>query len=241
MGCGQRHGGHPGGATGRETGGGVLEDDAVGRVDAEFAGGEEIGLGVGLAAGDVVGGDHRLGEDPDGVEPGLGQTPGGGGDDGPAVGGQRAEEGLRAGQQTDAAVRYVLHLQRLDPGERLRHDVGGEQVGDYLDGRTPVQLDPAELLRDAVLLGPSRPAAVHGGQGGDEGAVVVEQESVRMDRHGPDPTGRSGLPGEEGEGDETDRRVERTGAIGRPQTAGSPARRGGRPTCGVGRIRSFGP
>lgn len=76
VGCGQRHGGHAGGAAGREARGGVLEDHAAGGVDAEGAGGEQVGLGVGLAAGDVVGGDERLGQDADGVEAGLGEPPG---------------------------------------------------------------------------------------------------------------------------------------------------------------------
>lgn len=102
--CGQGHGGHARGAAGLESGRGVLEDDAVGRVDAESAGGEEVGLGVGLAAGDVVGGDEGLGQDADGVEAGLGEAPRGRGDDGPALAGQRVEEVLRAGEQTDSPL-----------------------------------------------------------------------------------------------------------------------------------------
>ncbi|TQJ86826.1 hypothetical protein FBY22_5657 [Streptomyces sp. SLBN-31] len=102
VGCGQRHGGHSGGAAGREPRRGVLEDDAAGRVDAQLPGGEEVGLGVGLAAGDVVGGDQRLGQDADGVEAGLGQAPGGGGDDGPADGGPPARAKPSVGEGSEA-------------------------------------------------------------------------------------------------------------------------------------------
>lgn len=112
-----------------------------------------------------------------------------GGDDGPALGGQGVEEGAGPRQQVHPAARHVLDLQVLDPRDGLRHDVGGQQVGGYLGGRPAVQLDPGELLGgDPVLRGPPRPAAVHRGEGGDEGSVVVEQQGLRVDLHVLDPT-----------------------------------------------------
>ena len=43
--CGQGHGRHPGRPSGPQPGGGVLEDHAAGRVDAEATGREEVRLG----------------------------------------------------------------------------------------------------------------------------------------------------------------------------------------------------
>lgn len=94
--------------------GGVLDDDAVGRVDAERAGGRDEPLGVGLAARDVFGGDgaprHRQAR---GIHPRVREVAAGRGDERVRQPAQVGEQPRGAGDRDDA-----VRLGRLG-GEQL--------------------------------------------------------------------------------------------------------------------------
>ena len=103
----------PGRDRGLASGGRILEDETIGRREAEAARAEEKTVGRGLADPDLVAGDdRRRNRQARGAEPRPGERRRRRGDDGPAAFGDRGEEGGRARDRPDAVD--VLDLIALD-------------------------------------------------------------------------------------------------------------------------------
>ncbi|CAM5498866.1 hypothetical protein SFUMM280S_00588 [Streptomyces fumanus] len=135
-----------------------------------------------------------LRQDADGGQPGLGQPPGGGGDHGPALGRERAEQVSGARQQVHAPVGHVLDLQVLDPRDGLRHDSAvSRSAAISAAGRPCSSTRPNS---SAVIPYSSAHRAQQrrtDSREDDEGAVVVEQQGGGADRHATDPTVYAGV------------------------------------------------
>jgi hypothetical protein len=95
----------------------VLEHDAVAGFGAELARGQQVALGVGLAAAETLGRhEHRRHRQPGGAQAGGGQRHRARGDHGEAAGVHRGQEVGRPGQRDDAVG--VARLAQVD-GPRL--------------------------------------------------------------------------------------------------------------------------
>ena len=83
----------PGGLAGAHSGGDVFDHDAFRSGESEDGGAFQIGLGMGLAVGDVVGGDQlfRQGQ-AGGADADLGKGTRAGGNDGPAIVGKAGQQ-----------------------------------------------------------------------------------------------------------------------------------------------------
>ena len=167
------------GAAGDGAGAGILEDDAIGGVEAKQGGTAQIWLRMGLAVCDLIGADEALGY----AQPGSGQTNtsqalGGGCDDGPAVFRQSTEELRHTGEDGDAILIgdfHVFNAKQLGAIVEV-----GAQFADCLDSSTAVGGADGEFRIDIVIEGPGAPAALDGAKRGDEHAVHVEEESFAV-------------------------------------------------------------
>ena len=130
-----------------------------------------------------------LGRIPACVETGLGQPAGRGGDDGPALGGQRAQQGGVPGSS-----RRLPRRRPRPPAARSAPRPRGprRRAADRRRSRRPGRPCSSTRANSSPVIpyscGPPGPAAGHGLQGGDEGSVVVEQERVGVDLHGAERT-----------------------------------------------------
>ena len=162
---------------GADAGRGVLEDQTGAGIEAEGGGSGEIGLGIGLAAGDVVGRNHGgRDRERDSVQAGGGEPASTGSDDSVAVGRESGEQGAGSGKDFEAG----------DVGDFGLLDefglVGGVEVGrdqaDSLDGGAAVSdVDDVGGV-EVVLVGPGRPDAGAAGSGVDEDSVEIEEDGV---------------------------------------------------------------
>jgi hypothetical protein len=157
--------------------GGALEDQTGAGIEAEGCGSGEIRLGIGLAAGDVAGGNHggRDGES-DSVEAGGGETASAGSDDGVAVGREGGEQGAGSGQDLEAGD--VGDLGLLDEFGLVRGVEVRRDQADGLDGGAAVSdVDDVGGV-EVVLVGPGRPDASAAGSGVNEDSVEIEEDGV---------------------------------------------------------------
>lgn len=187
MGLGDPDGGHAGGGGGLDADVGVLEDQAVFRVDAETLGGQEEGVGGGLGVGVVAGADQGVEEVED------------------AEGFQRADDGLAgaAGDYCEGNV-AVLEVNLIeDLGDRAelideaiveallavgefldgdREAIAAVELGDYgVDGATTPGVE--EFLGEggaAVLAEGLGPGDEVDGHGVGDGAVTVEEVGLEV-------------------------------------------------------------
>ncbi|BDZ41445.1 hypothetical protein GCM10025865_07440 [Paraoerskovia sediminicola] len=187
----------PGSASGGEPGGRVLDHEAVRRGHAEGSGAAQVGLGVGLAARDVVRGhDVRGAGDPRRPEPLGRELPRGGRDDrGPRV--AQGGEGVGGARDRGDAV-LVLELELGDAGGRCLDLVGRDQALHGLPRRDPVRDGEVVGAGHVVLGGPPPPAALDGRDRVHEGPVEVEEHGgeraagERAERDGTGVLGRGG-------------------------------------------------
>ncbi len=161
-------------------GGGVFDDDAVGAGEAEELGSALVGLRVGFAVDDHLGGDEAFGDGKLGVaEAALDEAAGAGGDDGPAVRGKAAEEGADAGQ--DLKVGGVGDFEVFNDLEGgVGVDVGAELLDDVLRSNSMGDFVGVGV-GDVVEAGPLAPAADDRADGRDEDPVVVEENAFGFD------------------------------------------------------------
>ena len=122
-----------GGVGGLDAGDGVFEGEAELGRDAEALGGEQVGLGVGLAAGDLVAGDEDVEQLEQAVvgELGLGERAAGGGGDGlgDAELAEELEALLGAGLEGRAFFEQSVVGEGGEAGEFGDVGVGAEQFG----------------------------------------------------------------------------------------------------------------
>ena len=193
------------GFAGADAGRGVFDDDALARREAEGGGTFEIGLGIGLAMLDVAGRDHVANERKDarGTKTDFGEFADGGGDDREAVRRDLGEQLGRAGECDnvgDVGDFGLLHPEVLS-------EVGfGRGVGEeFLDadeaGAAVSLLDNLDWVK-AVLGGPCRPDAGHGGGGIHENAVHIEEQGRAEDTGHLAPEDRNRYCGVKGGGGE---------------------------------------
>ena len=172
------------GFAGADAGRGVFDDDAVAGEKAESGGSLEVGLGIGLATLNVAGRDHVSNEMKNacGTKTDFGEFADGGGDDREAVRRDLGEQLGRAGECDN--VRDVGDFGLLHP--EVLSEVGfGRGVGEeFLDadeaGAAVGLLDNLDWVK-AVLGGPCRPDAGHGGRGIDKNAVHIEEQGRAED------------------------------------------------------------
>lgn len=182
--------GASGGASGFGARFGVLEDDAVRGREAEEGCSGEVGCGVGFALGDELGMDEVFGDGKSGHgDTDAGQVLCGRCDDSPAVGGERSEECVDAGENGEADA--IGEFDFFDESEFGFGVKIGAEKGDGFNGADAV--DHAEGVGgvDATEVGPLGPTAVDGFDGGDENAVHVKKDAA---------TGELDGGGEESEG-----------------------------------------
>ena len=153
-----------------DAGRGVFYHDAVGGTETENLGGFEVGLGVGLAALNVVGGDHVLWHrQAGGADADLGQAAGAGGRDGPAVRRESLQDFERSGEGDDAFS--VFDFAALDLAI-FRVMIGvREEVANRGDAGASVSLADDLVGKKAVLVGPDGPDTGYGRSGVDQDAV----------------------------------------------------------------------
>src|SRR6266849_3227377 len=171
------------GLAGANAGGGVFDDDAVGGSEAENLGGFEVGLGIGLAALDVVGGDEISGErEAGGADADFGQPAGAGSGDGPAILRESLQDFESAGEGNHAF--NVRDFAAFDFAI-FRFVIGvGQQLANGGDAGLAVSLADDFARIEAVLVGPDGPDARDGRGGVDEDAVEIEQDAAAMNFHG---------------------------------------------------------
>ncbi len=138
---------------------------------------------MGLAVDDHVGGDEVRGDGQgDGGEAAADEALGAGGDDGPAVWRERIEQGADAGE--DLEVGGVFDFEVFDDAEGGRLVDVGAELGDDVLAADAVGDVVVFGVGDVVEGGPLAPAADDGADGGDEDAVVVEEEALGFEVEG---------------------------------------------------------
>ena len=187
MGLGDADRGHAGGGGGLDADVGVLEDEAMGGVDAEARGGEEEGIGGGFAALIVAGADEGVEEVEEaesfkGFDDGLAGAAGDDGEGDVAVLEVDLFEDLGDGQELvdEVVVEALLAVGELVDGD-------GEAVAlielgdDVADGHAAEGVE--ELLGEvsAAVLGKGLgPGDVVEGHGVGDGAVAVEEVGLEV-------------------------------------------------------------
>ncbi len=172
---------HPRGEPGLDPRRGVLDHEAALRRDPEPLRPEQVAVGVGLADGDVIGGDQRRGRvDGQRLHPRDGRALEGRGDDGAALGRDAPVE-LERALDRNAAVVDAQDLV-LDPARLLDRIAVRRELADDLLGPPPV--DDRHQLRviDPVALGEALPGDLDPAGRVDEDAVHVEEDRLGL-RH----------------------------------------------------------
>jgi hypothetical protein len=151
----------------------VLEDDAVGRRGAQLAGGEQVALGIGLAARQALGRDqHGWHGQADGAQARGGQRDGARGHDRDRVG--AGEELVSAGQGDDALD--IVGLAQVDRARLGRGVELRRQRRDDL-ARRPALLHALDRLGgDAMRRAPPAPGAHDRRVRVDEDAVEIGED-----------------------------------------------------------------
>jgi hypothetical protein len=159
-----------GGLARADAGGSVFDDDAVIGGKAQKLRGFEIGLGVGLAAEDVIGADQVLWEwEAGSADADFSQTAGARGGDGPAILRKNLKELERAGEGNYAVG--VFDFAALDFAI-FGFMIGvGQEVADGGDTGAAMSLANDLVGDEAVLVGPDGPDASNGGSGVNQDAI----------------------------------------------------------------------
>ena len=174
----------PGGFAGSCAGGSIFRDDAKLRMEMKGGGTCEVGLGIGLAAGDVAGRDEVLDvrPEPGGAQANLGESAGRGSDHS-ELRGRDGGEKFPSSRKSDDIV-DVFDFSAFHPfvlGE-VNGGIGvGEKFPDGGEARAAMGGGDRVIGIEVVLAGPARPDASNGGSGVDEDAVHVEEEALASD------------------------------------------------------------
>jgi hypothetical protein len=166
---------------------GVLEDKAVGRGDAEALGGEEEGVGGGLAFGVVAGADEGVEavEEVKGLEGLDDGLAGGAGDDGEgdfAEGGVDVFEDLGDGDELGEEGVVDVFLADGEGGDVDGEAVAAIELGDDVaDGPAAPGVEEIFGERGAAVLAESFvPGDVVEGHGVGDGAIAVEEVGLEV-------------------------------------------------------------
>ena len=172
----------------------VFDNDTELRVEMDGCSAFLVGLGIGLAALNVTGGDEMVDELPEasGAEAHFGEGTRGGSDHGELTRGQRGEQFPRAGEADDAGE--IFDFRALHPGiiSEMNGRVGVREKsldGDET-GAAVSELDDVIGIH-IVFLSPARPDPGDGGSRVDKHAVHINEQALADNlRH---RSGRSNL------------------------------------------------
>jgi len=173
-----------GGFAGARAGGSIFRDDAKLRMEMEGGRAFQVRLGIGLAAGDVAGGDEVLNvrPEPSGAQANFGENARGRRDHGKLRGRDGSEKLSGSGEGDDVvdvfdfSAFHPLVFREMDGGIGMREEfLDGSEAGAAVGG------GDGKVGIEVVLAGPARPDAGNGGSGVDEDAVHVEEEALAGD------------------------------------------------------------